>query len=246
MCTLSIIPLGAGYRAVVNRDESRTRAEALAPRWRALAGPGARKAIWPTDPAGGGTWVGANDAGLMLALLNYNPVPADRARPGSQSRGAVIPMLIGAETPAQVVQGLKRIALSDFAPFRLVAVVRGAGQVLVAQESAWNGGELLVRSPIQAPACFASSGLGDAVVRPRLDLFAQLLNDEGPTPMMQDRFHRHEWPGRPEISVMMSREAARTVSITDVLVSGGGVSMRYSPVPARAQRDDPHRAGAKV
>src|SRR6478672_3947680 len=69
MCTLSAIRLPAcnGLRVVFNRDELRSRPEALPPVVRKF---GARTAVMPIDPQSDGTWIAANDAGLIFALLN--------------------------------------------------------------------------------------------------------------------------------------------------------------------------------
>ncbi len=71
MCTVTVIPSGAGFRLVSNRDELRTRPPCEAPKVRTLES-GAR-AIWPADRLAGGTWIAASDRGLALTLLNGNP-----------------------------------------------------------------------------------------------------------------------------------------------------------------------------
>src|SRR5262249_44773985 len=68
MCTLTVLPLeGDRTRLAFNRDELRTRPEALPPQW---THHGSRSAVHPIDPVSNGTWIAANDAGLALALLN--------------------------------------------------------------------------------------------------------------------------------------------------------------------------------
>jgi len=78
--------------------------------------------------------------------------------------------------------------------------------------------------------CLVSSGLGDTLVRPRLELFDQEVLNPGVTPARQDAYHAHRWPDRPEISVAMERAAARTVSRTIVEVVPARVTMRYIPI----------------
>ena len=91
------------------------------------------------------------------------------------------------------------------------------------------------------PACFVSSGLGDRRVAPRLGLFNALVRpvvtgEIAAVREAQDAFHRHTWKSRRNISVMMTRKDARTVSVTTVEVApggeGAGVEMKYRPVPA--------------
>jgi hypothetical protein len=77
MCTLTIFPLGNGHhRLAFNRDEARSRSAATPPRWGCY---GDREALLPIDPAGRGTWIAVNDAGLAMALLNVNRNPWRRA-----------------------------------------------------------------------------------------------------------------------------------------------------------------------
>lgn len=226
MCTVSVIASsgvawGGGYRVVCNRDESRERPASVAPQWREMLDAGrAVRALWPTDPQGGGTWIAASDRGLVLSLLNLNPCPAvgptapSPASRGLASRGLVIPELIWAADATAAIARLRRLDLSDYAGFRLIAVSPGQGGPQVI-EARWDRADLSVLTHDVAPACFTSSGLGDHLVRDRLSLFDQMVRPS-PTPAAQDRYHRHEWPDRPELSVMMSREDARTVSVTTI------------------------------
>lgn len=261
MCTISVIPLPVrsgiqetGFRIVCNRDEDRRRAPAAQPKWRAIERtgvPGAR-AIWPMDMEAGGTWIAAAEHGLALCLLNLNTEPPIDLRGvrGLKSRGLVIPALIGAATASDAMKRLERLTLKSYAPFRLVAVDGRSGELSIA-EARWDRTSLQFRTHEPGSVCFASSGLGDSKVLGRLDLFQEVVVDgEGPVSDRQDEFHRHTWPDRPEISVLMSREEARTVSIASVeaVPDGRGswdVVMEYFPVPAEgAVRSAPVGRGA--
>jgi uncharacterized protein with NRDE domain len=248
MCTLSIIsvpqanwPRGPiGLRVVANRDEERDRPAALAPRWRPLdqnQARGATRAIWPTDPLGGGTWIAAADSGLVLALLNLNLEPEPFLPPGLLSRGLVIPRLIASRGAAAAMAALNHFDLDRFAPFRLVAAeAPGEGHSPRILEARWDREELTLAPAAHAPACFVSSGLGDSRVQRRLAVFEELVVQAGLTPQAQDHFHLHVWPDHPELSVLMSRPEARTVSITTVEVSAQtrdgafAIRMGYQPV----------------
>ena len=254
MCTVSIIPihsrpglhlagefLQSGFRIVCNRDENPRRAPAGHPKWRSIERtgiPGAR-AIWPMDMEAGGTWIAAAEHGLALCLLNLNlePAPDLRGVRGLKSRGLVIPKLIGAESAAEAMRQLTRLSLKCFAPFRLVAV-DGQGDQLSIAEARWDRQQIEVFEHRASPACFVSSGLGDSRVSARLPLFDQLVADgDGSAGERQDEYHRHSWPDKPEISVLMSRADARTVSITTVeaVPDGHGlwdIAMEYEPVTA--------------
>lgn len=242
MCTVSIIALASAvsdrlgaFRVVCNRDENRTRAPAAPPRWRSI-GRGPARAIWPMDLEAGGTWIAANEHGLCLCLLNLNPDPPIALPKSLKSRGLIIPGLIGSHSVGQVVDRLSDHPLPRFAPFRLVAVASTDEGIHIA-EARWDLESLEIRHADNPPACYVSSGLGDGRAAPRLALFEELVVEPGATPERQDEFHRHTWPDRPEVSVMMSRAAARTVSLTTVEVTPGpegpSVAMDYHPVPDR-------------
>jgi hypothetical protein len=217
MCTLTLIPLpGAGVRLVTNRDESRRRAPGLPPTIRSV-GP-ALRAAYPVDGEAGGAWVAASDRGLLFALLNANLSPAPPLPSPSVllSRGSVIPALLSAEDLDEVGDRLAGFALPRLAPFRLLTADSESVRV-----ASWNRESLeQARYPL-VPMCMASSGLGDERVLPRLALFDHWMERFGPTPEAQDAFHAHAWPDRPEISVMMSRADARTVSVTTVAMTAG-------------------------
>jgi hypothetical protein len=232
VCTVSIIEVQGGFRLVTNRDEKRTRPQALPPRTHVLAEGG--HATWPVDPQGGGTWVGASDSGLVMCVLNVNFGAAIHAPPPGtlESRGGLIPRLIGQAEASQAMAALLEMDLSRYAAFRMVACDVVQGRVRVGN-ARWDREEMRL-SWHEAPVCFASSGLGDALVRPRLPLFERLVANT-PSPESQDAFHRHQWPDRQPISVRMCRPDARTVSITSVDVIHGTaaqprVNMKYEPV----------------
>lgn len=240
MCTLTIIPLWgvdnaapSGYRVVTNRDESVSRPSALPP---ALTRASAVRAAWPIDSLAGGTWVGANERGLVLSLLNLNLTPPPALPPAASllTRGAVIPALMDAASAQEAVARLADSDLAAFAPFRLVAVDRHS--IVVAR---WDRSALAIQRRPLAPACYVSSGLGDETVAARLALFDGWFAGPRPTPEEQDAFHEHVWPDRPEISVRMSRRDARTVSTTSVEVVHAGdaahVAMDYRDDAARTR-----------
>ncbi len=228
MCTVTVVPTqDRGFRLVCNRDERHERPIASEPQ---LITKGRRTFVCPIDPAGGGTWVGVNDTGLTVALLNRSSVDGvDRRGRGLTSRGLLAARLLaGSDTVDAVVRTVGSTRLEHFAPFTVVAVAR---QQLVALTS--DGVDLaLERCWLAAPRLFTSSSLGDERVEgPRRRLFGQLL---GRDPMSwlpgQDQFHRHRWPERPEISVLMARADAATVSRSTIDVTGRGVRFRYEDV----------------
>jgi hypothetical protein len=180
----------------------------------------------PVDPVSGGTWVGANDAGVVMALLNYNP-PGRRNGPAARSRGVLIPMLLGHGTARAAAAVAMSLSLSpgSFGAFRLVAVDHET-----CAEVTSDGSELRLRmlDGGREAVLFTSSGLGDDFVEgPRTELFRRMVSDDKLSAEAQDGFHRHRWADRPHLSVRMRRADARTVSTTIVEVGPKRVRMTY-------------------
>lgn len=239
MCTVSVVPFGGGFRIACNRDEQRTRAVAEPPRRHPAA---AGAAVWPVDPASGGTWVGVNDAGLAAVVLNRNPrVPCatpvtglSRLQPGGsmvsrRSRGTIVPAMLREERFTAALDLVNSLPVDRFDPFTLVLIQGGAVAVVSA-----IGGKLSIHaSVLTRPLFLTSSSLGDhRVVGPRRALFARLLSRLADPVRAQSALHRHRWRRRPEISVVMSRKDAATVSRTVVDVTRGSIRMRYEPLAA--------------
>jgi hypothetical protein len=223
MCTMTILPLAADcVRIAFNRDERRNRPAARPPICRRY---GRRNALLPIDPDTGGTWIGANDAGLVLALLNGNPsqILHDRA---ISSRGQIVPELLGCDSPVDALDRFERLLRpSDFAPFRLVVLGRG-----LLADIRWDGRQSMVSNRLfgGSPVLFTSSGLGDHLVEgPRRELFEMLFENAEDHVAAQDAFHAHRWPGREHLSVNMARADARTVSRTVIVRDDLAVQFDY-------------------
>lgn len=247
MCTVSVITLEHGFRLVSNRDEQRSRPPALEPKWRTVVTPRSAgstehtiRAIWPADRlrsgSEGGTWIGASERGLAMTVLNLNPTPPRALPAGLHSRGDLIPALVHLNSAHAVAAALHAMDLALFAPFRLIAVERPTPEEPpIVAEVRWD--RVTVASAWhRPPVCFASSGLGDDLVRERLPLFAEMIAAGPMDSAIQSAFHAHVWPDRPEASVMMSRADARTVSTTTLEVTRdswtgrASVLMQYRPI----------------
>lgn len=229
MCTLTAIqpetrrgdePL---FRVVVNRDEQRTRADALPPR---VAHTGNLDSIFPIDPASRGTWIGVNTAGLVLAVLNANPMHRPANRPGLRSRGEIVPALLACDSVTAALAAASEIQAQHFPPFRLVAIERDRLGVVLGDSDRVTVQTL---RRFDTPFLATSSGLGDHVVeQPRRELFnATVLRGVSDIVDRQDAFHRHSWADRHHISVEMSRSDARTVSRTTIEVFRDSVRLTY-------------------
>lgn len=247
MCTLSIINTsGGGYRIVHSRDEQRSRGRAYPPTMRTLES--GQRIHHPTDIDAGGTWVVADDSGVTAGVLNYQTNGAVNPNP-TQSRGLIPLFLIQQGDPEAMLKALLSMDLSVYACFTAfgVSANEDGPRVMIAQ---WNAQELIVvrtGAELFEPVVVASSGLGDEVVQDRVPLFLEMTASDL-TPEIQDAFHNHHWEDRPQASVLMSRENARTVSMTTIEVecgeSGTGKPiMTYQELPENDPACDPVGAG---
>jgi Transport and Golgi organisation 2 len=227
MCTVTVVPRGQGWRLVCNRDERRTRPAALSPR---RHGPGGTTAIWPVDPVSGGTWIGVNEAGLAMVLLNRSAGPHTRSLSLGRSRGTIIPALLRRRQFGAALNAAASLPAGEFEPFTLL-VLQGTNVGVLTNT---DGGMSGCVDVLSRPLLFTSSSLGDhLVIEPRRALFARMV-ERGHGPPNFDRqaaFHRHRWRSRPSISVLMTRPDAATVSRTVLDADAGAVRMRYAPIP---------------
>ena len=227
MCTVTVVPFaGHGFRMMCNRDERWSRPIASVP---AVERAGRLDAIFPRDPLHGGTWIGANSAGLAVAVLNrYDDEPRVDGIPALHSRGAIAVELLRCGRLDEVVESMHGLAAAHYAPFRLVAL-HNARAVIVSS----NGRAIdVVTRSLASPLVLTSSALGDARVEPlRRALFEDLVGCRPEQWLSgQSQFHRHQWPDRPEVSVLMARQDAGTVSRSTIDVSARGVRFHYEPL----------------
>jgi hypothetical protein len=230
MCTVTVLRGGDLLRVMCNRDERRQRPGAHPP---FITIAGGQRVIAPQDPVGPGTWIAANSAGVVLAILNESRAadgqPLQNHRDALRSRGLVIPALVDAVSLEDVAFRMEDIAPAAFAPFRLIV----ADHVEVAEFTVRAGQWQARMHRTNQPLLFTSSSLGDALVDgPRRLLFEQVLSTQGLTAddsaARQDGFHAHRWRDRPAVSVHMSRPDACTVSTTTVEVTSRHVRMLYA------------------
>lgn len=235
MCTLVILPTSTGLVAAANRDELRTRARGLPPQVHG-------NALWPTDPDGGGTWLGVSDRGVLLGLLNRYEPPAGLPVEPIHSRGQLIPALLplpDLEAMAAHLQAQGDV-LRHIRPFDLAMVAAGppARGLLIS----WDG--LHLRTvPLELPVVLASVAFSVEATREQrrqelaallaaLDLDAdRRVRDpaevEALLPAWMARHDTTPWAR----AICLHHPLAQTVSLSLVHVSDGQVRMRYHDGP---------------
>ena len=114
MCTVVFIPGKDNYFFASLRDENPARLRAIAPSF--IAAPNGNY-IAPTDPSGGGTWLGANEFGNVIILLNGGFKNHNRKTAYSKSRGIIVKELLADSMP---VIEWNLMNLENVEPFTLI------------------------------------------------------------------------------------------------------------------------------
>ena len=231
MCTVTwrFTPDSGGWALDLgfNRDERRDRPLAQPPRVRRPEA--GLPFIAPRDPAGGGSWLALNTAGLCLGLLNlYEAEAGVPDRDASFSRGRLVWQLAGSQEVGQVREGLQRILERErLRPFQLLVAQGGA----LRRVDLWRwDGRALLESDLMAevPLLSSSSHRPAAVVAGRRMLHDAVAGPAGLASADRFVFHRSHLPRRGPWSVCMHRPDARTVSYSQLRASGSGISFRYA------------------
>ena len=221
MCTLSFLPESRGFLLLMNRDEQRTREPGRPP---ALHSCGDGAALYPSEQ-GGGTWIGINESGLALALINWYSRPQLGEAPAF-SRGEIIPRLLTQRTLHEVHSILSELPLGHLDPFRLIGISYAAKEV-----REWRSDHVTLEC---LPASWErthwfSSGFEEAgvsLVRGETVKrhFTRLKTE---TRERLQELHRSHEPEQGAYSICMHRQDACTVSCTGLSVSAKLATMTY-------------------
>lgn len=222
MCTVSWLHEDSGYQLFCNRDERHTRQRAAPPQLQQRAGV---TFIAPVDGDHGGSWIGVNEFGLSLCLLNRYQDETARPLQTPVSRGLLLTELMDSDSPAQVSCRIKQHDLTRFQPFTLLALAPGTPALIVH----WTGRELLNGRSAEAQMPLTSSSYETArVIESRQQQFAELTQQAGQiTADLLLNFHRSHAPERGPFSVCLHRADAATVSFSHISVAGGAIRFDY-------------------
>lgn len=223
MCTVTVIARRNGYVLGMNRDEKLTRVPALLPARHCLEG---RVALFPSEPTGG-TWIGVNDAGATLALINWYSV-AERVQGQPVSRGQVAKLALSRGTSRSVDATLDKIALTQVNPFRLIGVFPSNQEIT---EWRWNLQRLERLQHRWQTNSWISSGFDESGAQDtRGKAFNKAIrqNSAGSVRWLR-RLHRSHGSACGPYSHCMHRDGAATVSYTEVTTTRHEAVMRYIP-----------------
>jgi hypothetical protein len=240
MCTVTWRREPGGYALFFNRDELRTRRPASPPEVRTH---GRLRCLHPVDGDAGGTWIGVNEAGVTVCVLNH--YAADLAPRGDarSSRGHLVIALLACPSAAAVAEECARIDCAEFRPFVLLVLGRDES----ARSFVYGGGALQAGDAEAVPFLSTSSYRTEDVVRSRRSCFDRILAGRPAASAGEHlALHRSHDPERGPYSICMHRPDAGTVSLTRVDVRPGEVAMTYAPgPPCSAALGQPHSLTTK-
>src|ERR1700749_717173 len=167
MCTVVFIPYNKDVFFASLRDEDPKRTRALTPDI-SMADP--ISFLSPKDPLAGGTWIGVNNFGNIIILLNGGFENHQRANYYRKSRGIIVSELLAIELP---VPAWKNIDMKDIEPFTLII---WNGKDLF--QLVWDGKEKhTIQLNAATPKLWSSATLYNAEARSqRKELFQQWIN----------------------------------------------------------------------
>ena len=222
MCTLTFVPTEGGYVAGMNRDEKLTRARAIPPKRFDFP---AATVLFPREDSGG-TWIGCNSHGNVLALLNWNDVEPLVDGKNLRSRGLLIPELIGGDDLADTLACYARVDLDGVSPFRLIGAFLRESLIV---EWRWDGLQRQELKFAWRNRHWFSSSLSDALAqreRGRACGKAEGYDSLEPVSWVRSLHQSHD-PVPGPFSICVHRGDVATVSYTEVRCSGESISMSY-------------------
>ena len=221
MCTVTWARQNDGYFLLCNRDERNSRQPALGPQVNELRGV---KYIAPIDGDYGGSWIGVNQFGLSLCLLNrYGEMALEETRKYI-SRGLLLIDLLDCRRTQQVIARIEDFDLTRFRPFNMLAMTRESEPVLFE----WTGSKYSMNADAEVPLT-STSLTSPGIAIERTTQFRSLTSGDPPTVALLNQFHRSHVPTRGPSSVCMHRDGAKTVSLSRVSVTANDIVFEYEP-----------------
>ena len=225
MCTVTWLRTPGRYDLFFNRDEKKSRLEAHPPALRELNGV---RYIAPSDANAGGTWIGVNERGLTVCLLNhYGAKDSDRTHRPAVSRGKLVSGLMDARSVAEVGDRVFQAGVHLYRPFFLVAMELEGQPVL----HAWDGRHLNNRALTDGDLPFSTSSFDtENVLKARKAMYDGMKAMAGEvTTELLEQYHFSRDPQGGPYSVCMHRDDAETVSFTHVTVTPNHIDLLYIP-----------------
>lgn len=205
-----------------NRDEVHSRRPGAAPRVSLPAGGQTCKVLAPLDPGASGTWIGVNERGLIVALLNYYGFGSKSVRQ-TRSRGKLVKDLLSSQSDApQCMRELERIDMSQYPGFFIFFMdLKNLPQAMQ-----WDGHALSDLPLDPATPCLSTSS-----VRPETCVaYRRKLFEGVHAPDLLRQAHLHYNTGDSALGPLMLRADAATDCLTEILLTSEQADMKFQSV----------------
>lgn len=226
MCTLSIYTAKKQCIITMNRDELRSRSEANVLHTESLNG---INLVYPVDSVSGGTWMGMNNKGVVLCLLNHYHGQTFAAQ-DPLSRGLIIPTALAKGDMASIHNYLLELESGSFNPFDLFL-----NQKQHIRHYIWDGHYTIFEDVTAEPWYMFTSSLlkAEEVITYRHRLFESWCKEMGneltdPEEILRG-FHLIQTKNMETQSVLMEREQSHTKSVVQVELAKDQISLKYYP-----------------
>ncbi len=220
MCTVTFIPVKGKIYLTSNRDEKKTRLDAISP---AVYESESGKMLFPKDAEAGGTWIAAHENGNAIVFLNGGFKAHEPQPPYRKSRGLILLDLIEGATPYNSFIAIK---LNRIEPF--TAIIWDEHHLF---ECRWDGEQKHTKQlDAHRPHIWSSVTLYDVDVSSRRNLWFENWIKKNDHPSMKEIMHFHQFTGDGDThnDLRMNRHGKLfTVSVTSLLINSKEAIMEY-------------------
>jgi len=205
-----------GIIITMNRDEMRTRQE------RSPALHASDVMAYPIDQHSGGTWIGVNNQGLAMALLNrYDSLPPQEPI----SRGLIIPEILKVGKARDALEWIMAaLPLQALAPFTLLTVSQA-----IVRRFDWTGGDIQVSDLSHRRTLMITSSSEHYA---KVSAYRQAKYEDWkargcPHTAWIPDLHLQQSEDARSASVLMARDKTHTKSITQIRLHDTHFEMNY-------------------
>ena len=196
------------------------------------------RCLYPVDCNAGGTWLGVNEHGLTIGVLNhYSAEPAAaETRPAAApriSRGLLVVSLLGSTSEKDFSRRLATHDPRHYAPFILFVISRAKDLTTYT----WNRRELHSEKTIDPHFLTTSSFDAEKVASTRRECFLALTENESRVSLQGlTDLHASQQPEPGPYAICMERDDARTLSFSRVDVTPESAFFSYANGPPSTTR----------
>jgi hypothetical protein len=170
-------------------------------------------------------------------LLNFYEAQINYVPPEPKSRGQLPLIHAACKNLEEAEEQFQSLDLAPYPPFHFLAVEPSGSAILIT----WDGSQTMVSHPDWDNLPITTSSFEtEKVVAARKALFKARVVDTGNPLTAMESFHKSPDRLPDTYAVLMTRESAKTVSVSRIDVSGSTVQMTYQARPgASSQLDSP-------